>query len=772
MKLLLATLLLLATPAYAGNFVYNDGGLPGTKFDLFPLPPGAHDYNYEVAADYNALTGALYDTRTAVTNLIGPSAGPFLGPVQAPDTGAATTLFVATSGNDANNCTNISTPCLTIQGAVNQLPKVIKHSYVISVAAGTYSKGAYISGFQFDVGQYTPVQGIGPLLKIVGTQAGYTPDAGASSGLIASATPGDIGPMFANNPGAGSPALSNWATITVSGAGWAAHNLKGARLLITAGPGVGQQVEINDNTSTVITITGTWPTGVTPTSASSFALKTATGSTIINGVLPIPPGATGYQGLDGGPIGGAAFSVANNTATGYLSGEYGSGATPRDVGIVDAPVSIEGFDFELPTFGSAVGAAGAQYVALRYSTIHGNGSGIRGVGGASLWFEGNLCEVYGWGCVVNGGYNIDSSVSGAALVFGNFATDISDGGAYSNGTYFVGTYGGTATVLQNHADSLNQGFTIGGAAQGYSVGNDWESINGDCISTNPSYGAGDQPLSQMIVDGDTFNNSLAALQTLGGHISLNDTPSVGTGNADGIIVAEGGRVWLGLNSDLDSISASTDIYADGYTSTKALYNYYGANLLTSMGSRVLTGVPAQNLPAWSPPGPINVFAFPACDGGSNTVGTSLFDNYYGQPLSCVAVADAGFAWNTAGTNVEVPVLIAQPNAPLVASTGYVGRVLGAANGMKVTRFDGFVQTACSGTCTGSIALQVFDGSHTCTASLPCSTGSTALINVPATGSCNFAPSAFVIIQTGAQTGTCSTLPTVTNMEAVGFPTGG
>ncbi len=51
-------------------------------------------------------------------------------------TPSGATLFVATTGNNSNNCTSSSTPCLTIAGAIG---KSVAGS-IISVASGTYSE--------------------------------------------------------------------------------------------------------------------------------------------------------------------------------------------------------------------------------------------------------------------------------------------------------------------------------------------------------------------------------------------------------------------------------------------------------------------------------------------------------------------------------------------------------------------------------------------------------------------------------------------------------
>lgn len=53
-------------------------------------------------------------------------------------------LFVATNGSDSNDCLTVSTPCLTIQGAVNKIPVVMGGVYQVNIAAGNYSSSSVI----------------------------------------------------------------------------------------------------------------------------------------------------------------------------------------------------------------------------------------------------------------------------------------------------------------------------------------------------------------------------------------------------------------------------------------------------------------------------------------------------------------------------------------------------------------------------------------------------------------------------------------------------
>ena len=71
-----------------------------------------------------------------------PPAGIATGPVTC--TTANITLYVATTGSDANDGLTVPTAMLTIQAAINKLPNIINHAVVINVGAGTFD------GFSLD----------------------------------------------------------------------------------------------------------------------------------------------------------------------------------------------------------------------------------------------------------------------------------------------------------------------------------------------------------------------------------------------------------------------------------------------------------------------------------------------------------------------------------------------------------------------------------------------------------------------------------------------
>src|SRR5574342_155060 len=157
-------------------------------------------------------------------------------------------LFVESTGSDINHRLSASTPCLTIQAAINKVPKYIKHPVTVTVGTGNFT-GARISRFIFDAES----DKTGAYLLVQGTMSLSTLASGVNTGTIASAT-------------AGTASSTTYATFTVSVAGWTINDLAGRFVRLDTGTGAGQTRVIVSNTATVATIAGAWSTtGSTPT---------------------------------------------------------------------------------------------------------------------------------------------------------------------------------------------------------------------------------------------------------------------------------------------------------------------------------------------------------------------------------------------------------------------------------------------------------------------------------------------------------------------------
>jgi len=88
-------------------------------------------------------------------------------------TTANITLYVRTTGLDTNDCQSAANACLTIQEAVDRIPKNIKHVVTIDVGPGSFA-GFYVTGFtvEWPDGDF----------QIEGTLANHTPGTGTGSG--------------------------------------------------------------------------------------------------------------------------------------------------------------------------------------------------------------------------------------------------------------------------------------------------------------------------------------------------------------------------------------------------------------------------------------------------------------------------------------------------------------------------------------------------------------------------------------------------------------
>jgi hypothetical protein len=174
----------------------------------------------------------------------GPGAGgASLSQLRTPGTGLQT-YFVDPAGSDANACTaSGASACLTIQGAINKVPKLLRDQVTVSVVAGSYA-GYIVSGFGSDNGVQQETGG----LLIEGALATSTLATGSATGTATSGTAGTG---------------STFGTLTDSTATWTVNDLRG-RFITTATP-TNTAFPIASNTATTITIEGTWsaPTGST-----------------------------------------------------------------------------------------------------------------------------------------------------------------------------------------------------------------------------------------------------------------------------------------------------------------------------------------------------------------------------------------------------------------------------------------------------------------------------------------------------------------------------
>lgn len=202
--------------------------------------------------------------------------------------GAQTYFVDGTNGNDATACTGPTTSaCATIQGAINKIPKLLRHTVTVSITAGTYA-GFITSGFSVDESVANAVG-----LLIQGTLANSTMASGSATGTATGGTAGGS---------------QTFGTLVDSGATWTTNDLTG-RLLCTSNTTVCTPIE--SNTSTTITIDGAvgsvgsgW---VAPVGGVTYAIQDA--ATVVNTAATLPDGP-----LASGVVISAGIIVVDNYA--------------------------------------------------------------------------------------------------------------------------------------------------------------------------------------------------------------------------------------------------------------------------------------------------------------------------------------------------------------------------------------------------------------------------------------------------------------------------
>jgi len=144
------------------------------------------------------------------------------------------TLYVDPTGSDTGACTSSGTgACATIGAALGRIPKNVRHTVQVNVAAGTYSETVQVTGFA--LARAPNDTSSTPSLTITGTTGAPTLTTGTTTGTLTSASM------------SGAP-----STVTDSGQSWTVDNLKGLFLLMTSGARNGTYYPIVSNTATVL----------------------------------------------------------------------------------------------------------------------------------------------------------------------------------------------------------------------------------------------------------------------------------------------------------------------------------------------------------------------------------------------------------------------------------------------------------------------------------------------------------------------------------------
>lgn len=192
-------------------------------------------------------------------------------------TTAAMTLYVETTGSDSNPGTALA-PFLTVQAAIDALPKCLRHLAMIKIGIGSFA-GCIVQGFSVD-----PVSNDLPAgLLMQGTLVNATLATGTATGTFTAVT-------------AGSSALANFVTLEDTSQNWTTNALKGLALEVLSGTSSGQIHAIVSNTSTTVTLA-----------------SASIGS--VGGTYCIRDGGTSFTSSIKCPVSIRAINVTNTTST-------------------------------------------------------------------------------------------------------------------------------------------------------------------------------------------------------------------------------------------------------------------------------------------------------------------------------------------------------------------------------------------------------------------------------------------------------------------------
>src|SRR5574343_1931815 len=426
-------------------------------------------------------------------------------PVASYQTTEALNLFVDSTGSDGNSCTATGTgACLTIQGAINKVPKLLLHPVTITVGAGNFS-GGFVDGFTSDNRlNDTPS---GTYLQVNGTLTNATVATGSATGTATGGT-------------AGSGATHG--TLVDSGASWTTNDLRGKLVAILTGTGNGQFRVIQSNTSTTITIAGTW---TAPTSGSTYAVQDW--ATVINGGVGTPrlssfnanaATAAGFR------VGGSALGSARTTFR-WLKFTTANGVDVR----TDSTVQLAENAFATSA-APVLLQAGSNVTAVRNAfTIPANqGAYTITVGTKSLTSQNNL-------------YRGASQTGTRAIA----------GGGCAFQTIWIGD------AVENLLDGIrSQNANISGSR--------FDSMTGACVTANgPGAATPNLIAATLQLDSNSFASCGTAIDvTPGAYVQVSNTS--GTGNTTAVKITFGGHAEMASSN---TVTGTTEINMDGSAST-------------------------------------------------------------------------------------------------------------------------------------------------------------------------------------------------------------
>lgn len=443
-------------------------------------------------------------------------------------TTAALTLYVSTTGSDSNACTaSGSAACLTLQGALNKVPKDLQHVVTVNVGAGTFA-GAYINGF--NVGNPADPNN-GASLKIIGTYTAATATTGSSSGTATSGTAGSG---------------STHGTITQTGAGWTANQFAGKLVHTIAGTGSAQYMPIVSNDATTITIAGTW---TAPAASTTF--EVLDWATVISPALSRPAS----------PLGAATATNQAFLQSG-TTGDYGTSAS-INFNIVYEALKVA------PASGGGVFIYGGTRTAIRRCWLLATGTANAVL--VDSWSQGilmtaNVVESSGTGSIAAVASVARLQISNNWFKGGSAGFQITSGAQNAN---FIGNYfsaqSSTSLLISGglNLSQFNNNKLVGGG--------------GSTKGISAGFNSSGQNASGMSIVTSDISGYGTGIELVGRHQFLL-TSATGTGNTTALSISKGAAANVATGT---TMTGTTEVSIDGTTSAYATMRAASPKLITN-----------------------------------------------------------------------------------------------------------------------------------------------------------------------------------------------
>lgn len=443
---------------------------------------------------------------------------------------AALALFVESAGSDSNTCLSAAEACLTVQGAVDKVPKLIRHPVSITLGTGNFT-GATYSGFSFDPADTAN----GAYLTTQGSLTNATPATGTATGTATAGTAGSG---------------TTYGTLTDSGQTWTVNNLKNYLIEITGGTGSGQIRVISSNTATAITIVGTWTAPVA--ASSTYAIRDWAG--VINAAVN-------------------QSALPNSVAAAAPAGFVVVGNHPLRASSGSTNITFDKLKIAPGTaVNSGIIAAGLQYVGILNSYVLGKtlGSGISSTMGTSYRIQQSIVASETGNAISNSGnlnfvntLGVTNSMAESGATSGaivNVANNGISGSGWeinsTNNGAGQGLEAGQGVQINTQITGLRVNCTSGGSTVGVRV------FSGDSTSGPVGGGASMINITSMVMTNCPVGVSVAGLSK----VSLTSSVTLtGPGSGTALQVTRGGKIEVATSPTLGSYATEVNIDGDTYT---------------------------------------------------------------------------------------------------------------------------------------------------------------------------------------------------------------